>query len=684
MLHEVWTMRMCQFCLLVKELLASHYGKQYIDAKLAQGYDQELCLYRDPLDLSFHTYGIRDHAEKEMSFCIQIDCYTPDAFRGNLAAHFRREDRRRDDDKTRDWVMPSIFAVKHQIDYAGGNLEGIPIEQPGRLVDQKKIDWAFLRRYQWGSDQNLKLKKNNISQLEAPGFFDSPEGQPAQTIEDAIMTVRKLGYKYAWVDALCIVQDDVDNVTLNVDQMDQIYRGAHLTVIAAAGKDAYYGLPGVSTRPRAEGQLKATINGTLVSNSQVFFNCSKGCNFQEQYHFIPGLTATYTLTDPQASFDFENRDLWELYAIAVSEYTTRAMSNPLDKVRAFNGILKFLEGPFGAPFFFGLPTNLFEVALLWKPRGPCSRTALGFPSWSWAGWDAEVVYELTDSMSNVCECLISQATITIPKTNLELMSCTTLQPQIFLGWHRQFDDDSLAIHYTNTDPDFAHYQYPRPMRRVPETQFTQFASLRSPMLRVTAKTATFTLTEKHSHMRDVHTRLKTPCKEGCHELCYLAILDQEEHTAGTIIVGGDLLPQLVNRTHKFVAIARSTLSRMDDDPSWDAETERFKLWTEQNPESRSRKLEETIAVSAIPEPGSKFDWSRGDDEDDDEAFKRNFIPPNDDFFDNRYFSDKVYWPAVHVLLLSQEKDGVVERLGVGKIHVDAFEPIARLEEVLLG
>jgi hypothetical protein len=61
-------------------------------------------------------------------------------------------------------------------------------------------------------------------------------------------------------------QDDVENVVLNVDQMDQIYRGAHLTIVAAAGENAYYGLPGVSTTPRAEVQLKAVVGDTLVAS----------------------------------------------------------------------------------------------------------------------------------------------------------------------------------------------------------------------------------------------------------------------------------------------------------------------------------------------------------------------------------------------------------------------------------
>jgi hypothetical protein len=370
-----------------------------------------------------------------------------------------------------------------------------------------------------------------------------------------------------------------------------------------------------------------------------------------------------------------------LYGIGVAEYTKRAMSDPLDKTRAFNGILKFFERPFGAPFLHGLPTNLFEIALLWKPRGPCRRNAHGFPSWSWAGWDADVIYEPSDSMNNVCECTVSQATIRVPQTNIPLTSYTASPPQNLLGWHRHFDDDELAIHYTSTDPEYASYRYPRPL---PRTHLTRFASLNSPILHITGKIATFQLTEKHSHMRDIHTRMKTPCKDGLHELCYLAILDAQKNTAGTIIVPGHLLPQLVDKSHRFLAVARSTLSRMDDDPSWDPKAKSFTPWAQQAIEPRPRDAPRSSRAVEVLQPGGKFDWKRGEDENDDEAFHRNFRPPNDEFFDDRHFSDQVYWPAMNVLLLSEERNGVVERVGVGKIHVDAFEDVAVDAEVWLG
>ena len=62
-------------------------------------------------------------------------------------------------------------------------------------------------------------------------------------------------------------QDDGADVALNVNRMDQIYQGALLTIVAAAGTDAYYGLPGVSpATPRKEKQITATIDGLTIAS----------------------------------------------------------------------------------------------------------------------------------------------------------------------------------------------------------------------------------------------------------------------------------------------------------------------------------------------------------------------------------------------------------------------------------
>jgi len=46
------------------------------------------------------------------------------------------------------------------------------------------------------------------------------------TIQDAIETTRRLGFRYIWVDALCIVQDDAEQTACEIKQMSSIYKNA--------------------------------------------------------------------------------------------------------------------------------------------------------------------------------------------------------------------------------------------------------------------------------------------------------------------------------------------------------------------------------------------------------------------------------------------------------------------------
>jgi hypothetical protein len=101
--------------------------------------------------------------------------------------------------------------------------------------------------YVWGSDRTKhdKLTTANLPVLETPDSLAS--GQLPLTIEDSIECCRRLGQKYLWVDRLCIVQDDTsENMAVQLEQMSTIYNRASFTLIASAGEDASYGLPGIS------------------------------------------------------------------------------------------------------------------------------------------------------------------------------------------------------------------------------------------------------------------------------------------------------------------------------------------------------------------------------------------------------------------------------------------------------
>jgi hypothetical protein len=96
-----------------------------------------------------------------------------------------------------------------------------------------------------------------------------------------------LGVQYLWVDSLCIMQDTVDKHD-QIQQMDKIYQEALLCIVAAAGRDANAGLPGVSkerdVRQRiidVDGMTLANTVPDLVTSIASTFWRSRGWCFQE-------------------------------------------------------------------------------------------------------------------------------------------------------------------------------------------------------------------------------------------------------------------------------------------------------------------------------------------------------------------------------------------------------------------
>lgn len=73
-----------------------------------------------------------------------------------------------------------------------------------------------------------------------------------KTVEDALIVTKRLNYRYLWVDEICISQLNPVHRASQIARMDEIYSGADLTIVAAAGHDKNYGLPGVSDTPRVK------------------------------------------------------------------------------------------------------------------------------------------------------------------------------------------------------------------------------------------------------------------------------------------------------------------------------------------------------------------------------------------------------------------------------------------------
>ncbi|KAF2253321.1 HET-domain-containing protein, partial [Trematosphaeria pertusa] len=219
--------------------------------------------------------------------------------------------------------------------------------------------------YVWGGGQGS-------GQAHVEGIF------PA-TIDDSIMVALALGFKYLWVDRYCIDQTSSSEKHAQISGMHKIYSEAALTIIAAAGKDPSYGLPGVGATPRAAQYRVQLGNKTLVEmfphtnvtlqesewvsrawtyqegflskrklifdDHQVSFVCGKVFCAESFTHSIEHRALNEELTfGPYFPYDIAFRGTdWKPEGIAncIEEYTERNLSYDSDGLNACLGILNF-------------------------------------------------------------------------------------------------------------------------------------------------------------------------------------------------------------------------------------------------------------------------------------------------------------------------------------------------------
>lgn len=86
--------------------------------------------------------------------------------------------------------------------------------------------------YCWGGPQPACTTTESLSvYTDGISFGDQP-----QTIQDAIRVARELGFKYLWVDSLCIIQDDAQDKAKEIAAMRSVYENAIFTLIAGSAK----------------------------------------------------------------------------------------------------------------------------------------------------------------------------------------------------------------------------------------------------------------------------------------------------------------------------------------------------------------------------------------------------------------------------------------------------------------
>ncbi|KAK1773454.1 heterokaryon incompatibility protein-domain-containing protein [Copromyces sp. CBS 386.78] len=249
------------------------------------------------------------------------------------------------------------------------------VEAFGNHAKHDKLDYVTLS-YVWGQ------AGFSVPVLREDGL-SLPDELPL-VISDAMEVVKRVGYRYLWVDRYCIPQDDIRTKQIQIKNMDKIYSYSILTIIAAAGEGPEYGLPGVSSRHRPEQlcvQVADGISLALYESPKVLVTTSKwhtrGWTYQE------GLLSKRRLifTDLLVYFQCYEMHGDEVLSIPIPDAT--GPLNGESRHEGFDGIryisFQHKESDFGSVFPHRV-THWSDPGTIWKRISEFARKPLAFES----------------------------------------------------------------------------------------------------------------------------------------------------------------------------------------------------------------------------------------------------------------------------------------------------------------
>ncbi|KDR74282.1 hypothetical protein GALMADRAFT_574571 [Galerina marginata CBS 339.88] len=157
---------------------------------------------------------------------------------GNIAAqvigtgdHFREEPSYVDYSKAKEWLESCSdhenCAAIYETPLPTRVVDCSNPMKPRLFETHRKIKGHYCAlSYVWGGDQRQKTTTANIDTHIHEGF----DTTLPQTIADAILATHNLGLQYLWVDALCILQDSVEDKVHELADMAHIYQDAYVTL----------------------------------------------------------------------------------------------------------------------------------------------------------------------------------------------------------------------------------------------------------------------------------------------------------------------------------------------------------------------------------------------------------------------------------------------------------------------
>lgn len=334
-------------------------------------------------------------------------------------------------------------------------IELSPLGKPeaARLrYSQAEIGSYCALSYCWGGFQPFATTVERYnSYLQCLPFSNMPK-----TIRDAFRVARHMGMRYIWIDSLCIVQDDYDDVQREIAKMQNIYMGSRFTISVASASNCNQGFLAMQCDP-ADGLFKLrvridqdtlgwalitepsrdwptiaghlqpinerawTFQESLLPNRLLIFTkttmvwrCIEGYSSNpevgidwEEWASSCGYSSPITkqIRDPDiydyppqngVHFDSARAPIWRTWHAVVQSYSARKLTNVADKLPAISAIASLFAPYLGGNYLAGLWKQYLAYDLMWMVNPGSQRRIVlpEYPSWSWTSVQASIDFSV--------------------------------------------------------------------------------------------------------------------------------------------------------------------------------------------------------------------------------------------------------------------------------------------------
>jgi hypothetical protein len=293
----------------------------------------------------------------------------------------------------------------------------------------------------WGSGTFFKLQQRNIADM----IREIPAERLSQTFRDAMAITKALGYRYLWIDALCIIQDSKEDWSKEVHLMAKVYTHSVVNLAACGpssdtgcfearnplcflpcklstqGQQNFYahspntGLPNdlpLFTRAWAVQERLLSRRNVYFHAQQLYWECfdevAAEAHLRRQYLGSDLFTRekslySHLLKNLEGLLD---RQLHEMpgsltkfarhWNDLISRLSQKKLTIPSDKLATLAGIASIIVERTSMNYVAGMWKELLPGTLLWRRssgRTPKTRPGWrGAPSWSWTSVDCIIHY----------------------------------------------------------------------------------------------------------------------------------------------------------------------------------------------------------------------------------------------------------------------------------------------------